>query len=357
MTAAEGSFYGIAKQSAKGTVNSTHNDFTYLLFREGAVAPNNLMLPLEMEIGGGALPRSMVKAGVTSGGMLDFIPRPKSLGIFLMGALGKSLAPVQGTGDDVGSYSHVFTLPADQFVQPYYTLRGAPAGAFGEQFQDMKVATLAVSMRAANYMEGAVSFMGGLPKPIATTDWAVPAKVDGGPQFLAPLGKIELPTGTTLKVNQATLMVSNIIPLDEQWVIGSYSPDDFALVQRSIILQMRVKFDASTGGALYKKLAYEPVAGSPEGWAASVFKEGRILIESKSDMYSGTAPASRPHSLKIEANGQTAGAGNVFFSVEPIALRAGSQIMMNITAMFMADPTGTNEPIKITLINNYNTQY
>lgn len=355
MTAAEGSYYGIAKQTAKGTPNTTDNAFTYLLFREGAVAPNNVVLPLEMEIGGGALPRSMVKVGVTSGGALDFIPRPKSLGIFLAGALGNTAEPIAGTGDDVGSYEHVFTLNTDQFLQPYYTVRGAPGAMWGEQFQDIKVATLALNMRAARYMEAAVSFLGGLPMPVATTGWSASTKIDGGPQFLAPLGVIELPTGTALKVMSATFMTNNIIPLQEQWIIGSYSPDDFELVQRSIVMQMVVKVDAATGGDFYKKMAYS--ASGASTWAADILKEGQIKIMSVSDTPAGSSAASRPHSVLIEANGQAGGAGNVALAVDPIGLRAGSQITMNVTAMFLADPTGANPPVKVTLINDQSTQY
>jgi hypothetical protein len=350
----EGSYYGIAKQTAKGTVNETDNAFTYLLFREGAVAPNNVMLPLEMEIGGGAMPRSLAKVGVTSGGALDFIPRPKSLGIFLAGALGSAAEPVAGTGDDVGTYSHVLTLGTDQFVQPYYTVRGAPGGYWGEQFQDMKIATLALNMRAARYMEAATSFIGGLPTPVATTGWSPSTKVDGGPQFLAPLGTIELPTGTSLKVVSATFVINNMIPLQEQWVIGSYSPDAFDLVQRSIMLQMVIKVDPTAGGDFYKKMAYS--ASGASAWAADVLKEGNIKIASVSDQRAGGA-ASRPHSVTIEANGQAGNAGNVALAVEPIGLRAGSIITMNVTAMFLADPTGSNPPVKVTLINDHATQY
>lgn len=353
MSSAEGSLYGIAKQTAKGTPNVTDADFKYLLFREGAVAPNNVVLPLDMEIGGGAMPRSVVKVGVTSGGGLDFIPRPETLGTLLAGALGTAATPVEGTLADLSTYEHVFTLGTDQFVQPYYTLRGAPGAIFGEQFQDVKVASLALNMRAARFMEGAVSFIGGLPAPVSTAAWAASTKIDGGPQFLAPLGTIEVPTGTALKVMSATMMINNTIPLDEQWIIGSYSPDDFELVQRSIILQMVCKVDAATGGDFYKKMAYS--ASAPTAWAADILKEGQINIQAVSDQ--AIVSGSRPYSMKIEANGQAGNDGNVAFAVDPISLRAGSQVTMSITAMFLADPTGANEPVKITLINGKSTQY
>jgi hypothetical protein len=353
MTASENSYLGIAKQSAKGTVNTTDADFKYFLFREGSVAPNNMVIPLDMEVGGGALPRGLVKVGVTSAGMLDVIPRPDTLGIMLRGALGTSAVPVAGAGDDSDVYDHVFTLGSNQFVQPYYTLRSSPGGMWGEQFQDVKVASLILNMRAARFVEAAYGFVGGKPTPVATTLWAPSTKIDGGAQFLTPIGAIEIPDATSWKVTNASLMVTNAIPLDDQWVIGSYFPDDFELTQRAILLQMRVK--VADDGVLYKKMAYDKAGTS--AWVANILKEGDIDIWVKSDTPAGAAAGSSPHQLTITANGQSGDAGNVAFSVEPIGLRAGGQVMMNVTGLFLADPTGTNEPITITLKNGTSTQY
>ena len=88
MTSANASLFGIAKQVAKGTPNVTDNDFTYLLFNQGGVSPNNVVVPLDEEVGGGAMLRDMKKMGVYSGGGVEMIPRPKSLGHLLLGAAG-----------------------------------------------------------------------------------------------------------------------------------------------------------------------------------------------------------------------------------------------------------------------------
>lgn len=353
MTAAENSYLGIAKQTAKGTPNITDADFKYFLYREGSVAPNNMVIPLDMEVGGGAMPRGLVRVGVTSAGMLDVIPRPHTLGILLAGALGTAATPTAGSGDDIDVYDHVFTLGTNQFVQPYYTLRSSPGGMWGEQFQDVKVASLILNMQASRFVEAAYGFIGGEPKPVSTATWAASSKVDGGPQFLTPIGAIEIPDSTAWKVTNASLMITNAIPLDDQWVIGSYFPDDFELVQRAIMLQMRVK--VTDDGVLYKKMAYDLAGGA--SWAANVLKEGDIDIWVKSDTPAGAASGSSPHQLTIAANGQSGSAGNVAFSVEPIGIRAGGQIVMNVTGLFLADPTGTYEPLSITLKNSTSTQY
>ena len=52
----------------------------YLLFTEGGVRPLNMTVPLDTEVGGGAMLRDVNKMGVISGGQFAFVPRPETLG-------------------------------------------------------------------------------------------------------------------------------------------------------------------------------------------------------------------------------------------------------------------------------------
>src|SRR5512134_3271477 len=108
MTASENSFVGLAKQTAKGTPNVTDNAFDYFLFCEGGIGPQNVVIPLDQEVGGGALLRGMAKVGVTASGAFNMIPRPNTLGNFLYGAFGTVAAPAQKAATT--AYEHVFTL-------------------------------------------------------------------------------------------------------------------------------------------------------------------------------------------------------------------------------------------------------
>jgi hypothetical protein len=357
MTAAEGSFIGLAKQTAKGTPMITDASYKYLLVRESSMGPSNMAIPLDREIGGGALLRAMVRVGVTSGGVLDLIYRPETIGHFLLGALGKAAAPLAGTGGAAGSYSHVFTMDqSDNFAAPYFTFRNSPGGAWGEQYQDCRVSAFAMNFRAARYVDGQVGFTGGLPTPVTTTSWAASTAIDGGPQFLASTqnSTVELPTGTPIKVLGGSFVSGMAIPLDEQWVIGSYSPDAMDITSRSFALNMTVK--VADNGVLYKKMMYDPAGGN--AWLSNIFREGKIKILLNSDQYADTAGANTPYSLQIEANGQSGASSNVYWSCAPIGLRAGRQLVMAVSAVFTADPRGlNNDPIKITLVNQRSTQY
>lgn len=439
MTAAEKSFIGIAKQTAKAAPNTTDADFKYMLFRAGGVAPQNIVIPLDAEVGGGAMLRDMVKVGVTSGGALDLIPRPDTMGSLLYGALGKCYsnpnklddcltkedlpaAPAEAagaktspptpsylavtgypegatlTGDILcdgtdeedkaitdlafaldgdktvynstklfktltsvnlckyvtlgdavcvgyidGAYKHLITLPSDQFDAPYWTLRSAPGSLWGESFQDCRVAGYALTFAGARFVEGAATFIGGLPVPAATTTWGALAKVDSGPQLLAPTSAgIEMPTATSLKVLSGSVALGLAIPLDEQWIIGSYSPDDFDINQRSMVISMAVKISDDT---LYKKMMYDGV-GAASAWTADLYKQSDLVLQLKSPtLINGIAGL--PYRLDIRAHDTLE---NIIWSAAPIGLRAGRQIVMAVTGVVIN--TNTGNPIEFDLYND-----
>jgi hypothetical protein len=340
MGSAEGSFYGLAKQTAKGTPNTTDASFKYLLFNEGGISPNNMILPLDPEVGGGALIRNVQKVGVTAGGALSFIPRPATLGMFLNGLLND----VSTVDNADGSYTHTFTLGSDHFAAPYYTVRSAPGNLWGEQHQDVRVTSLALSWRGANFVRGQVGLIGGLPAKVSTAAWNALTYVDGGPQFIAPLGDIELPSATDIKVLGGSFVAAAAIPLDEQMIVGSYSPDDLDIVSKSFMIQMAVKI---SDGDLYTKMMIDPDGGN--AWVAEIFKEADFKLEFSSDQ---EAASGVPYKISIAANGenQASGDANVAWSAQPVSVRAGRNLIMNVTGTFLADPLA-GDPISVELTN------
>ena len=175
MTAAENSYVGLAAQSGKGTPNTTDADFRYFMFNEGSMSPNNVYLPADDGVGGGALLSTVAKVGVTSAGAFASIPRPTIVGDFLLGALGAVADPAA----DGAGWKHVFTLGADQFAAPYWTIRENVGGMWGEQFQDVRLSALMLNWRAADYIRSQMVFTGGLPTPdVDPALWGEAALVD-----------------------------------------------------------------------------------------------------------------------------------------------------------------------------------
>ncbi len=140
------------------------------------------------------------------------------------------------------------------------------------------------------------------------------------------------------------------IPMDEQWITGSYFPDAFDIVKRMFSVSLSLKV---TSKDLYEKFSYDPAQAG--AWTTDLLKEGGFSIEFKTaqEIEAGT-----PYSLKITGNGQNAasGDGNVIWTATPVALRAGRQVTMNVTGTFVASPTA-DEPITVELVNAETTQY
>jgi len=339
MTAAENSYVGLAPQSAKGVPNTTDGDFRYFMFNEGSMSPNNVYLPADDGVGGGALLSTVAKVGVTSAGAFASIPRPAVVGDFLLGALGNVADPVaDGTG-----WKHVFTLGADQFAAPYWTLRENVGDLWGEQFQDIRLSAFMLNWRAADYIRSQQVFTGGLPTPDqTTTTWGEAAAVDRGAEFLAPVTAITWPDETP-KVLSGQIAMGMAIPLDEQWVTGSYQPDDFDIVSRAFSVTMTMKLIDQD---LYEKMAYDPAQGGT--WLADIFKEGGVTIQFDATQEYDTG---KPYRIKVIFD---AANDNVAWSITPIALRAGRQILMTVTGTVLASAA---EPIQVELYNDVSAKY
>lgn len=352
MTASEGSFLGLAKQTAKGSENSTDAEFKYLLFSEGASGVDNRVIPLDQEVGGGPMLRDIQKVGAMAFGQYTIIPRPTILGDFLMGLLGKDTSVQQALTD---AYKHTFEPATDPFSIPYYTVRSSPGGAWGEKFVDSRIASMALSWRAPDYIRGSVAFMGITPTTqVSMATWAASSKVDGGPQFLTCNSDIELPLAADIKVLSGSVAIGLNIPLEEQWIVGSYFPEDLDMNSRFVSVTFGVKV---TSASLYDQMTYDPAGGA--AWAAQMLREAsfKILFASPT-----LADVGYPYSLEIKGNAQTEAGGdaNVVWSMSPIALRAGRQVTATITGTFLANPStylGANPPIQIELINKQVAAY
>lgn len=351
MPSGDRSAFGLARQIAgKGTPITTDNLFDYILYTDGAPSPQTITQPLDREVGAGALLRDQVKVGVLSGAQAQFIPRPHTLAELLYAQLGNiSSVGADASGDMVDdNWTHTITLPADQFDQPYYTLRSMPGGMWGEQYQDNRLAQLALQWEGADYLRGAMAFQGGLPKKVSKDTWAVDTYLDEGPQFLTPLATIELPTGSPAKVRQGAITFGSSIPLDDQWIVGSYSPDAQDVISRGIGITMVVKVEDDT---LYNKMAYDPASGND--WAADIFREADINLNFKSDVdiVSGYAT---PYELDINANGVSDDTANVVWSVQPIRIQAGRLVTMVVSGVFLADKNAAT-PISVDVRNGTET--
>jgi hypothetical protein len=340
MTSATSSYFGIAKQTAKGTPNAT---YTYLPFITASGSPTNVIIPLDMEAGGGTpLTRALVKAGVSGAGAMEFIPRPDTLLNLLVGVLGQdSAVPTEVTVGD-GAYKHTIKMNADKFDIPYNTIQIAPGNMWGEKFDDCRITALGLTWRAPGFLRGTLGFIGKGGSKVAAP--ASPT-VDLTPPFVTstPGLSIELPTASAVKVLSGSVTFANAIPLDEQWMVGAQSPDDFAVVSRAVAIQLAVKI---TDATLYSKMVYDPAGGST--WVADLFKEGDFKLSFETEGAVGTGS---DHGA-ITVLGDKIN-DNVVWTADPIGLRAGRNVLLGVTGTFLASAA---DAVTVELVNAVSTQ-
>lgn len=342
MTSALKSYFGMSKQSAKGSTVSTDSLFKYFYFSRGTgMTPAPIVLPLEQEVGSGSLTRDMTSVGLTTTGGAEFIPRPDSLGLMLLGALG-DVSTVTGA-----SYNtHTFKFATDEFDIPYYTMRRESAVG-GEVFPDVRVAALGFQFRAANYLRATMGLLGASePTYASSVSWSPTDYMDSTPPMLTCKGAFELPTGTSLKVLRGSLLINNAMPLQEQMIVGSYTPDDIELTARGVVVSATVKVNK----ALYEKMMYDPAQGG--SWQPDILKEADLNIKFQTASDVG---GSQPYEVSFHFNGdnQASGTANVAWSVQPVALMGARQVLMQVTGMVLADTTSyADGPFSAQLIND-----
>jgi hypothetical protein len=162
---------------------------------------------------------------------------------------------------------------------------------------------------------------------------------------------MEVPSGTGLKVLAGSFQMSSAMPLDQQWIVGSPRPDGLDTVQKAFMLNLTVKV---TDKALYNKLMYDG-AGGAAGWTANIFKSSNINLKFKGAQSFKVGAVDTDYSLTVTGNGNATDAlGNIVWSGTPVAIRAGQQIIMNVSGLFVADAT---QAIKLTMVNTQSTSY
>jgi hypothetical protein len=340
------SYLGFALQTAKDT--EATSGFKYVPFREGQVSPNNIIIPLDMESGGGSLVRGVKKVGVSGGGMVSIIPRPDSLGLFLYGVLGTKAVAGDGASTP---YTHTFTMVpggAGEFGTPYFTVRSTPGSLWGEVVVNNRLTGLSLEFRAPDFVRGTLAWLGTTPKMASPAAWNPAAALDVTPPFITPVGQLAIDT-VEYPVLAGALTTALAIPMDQQYTVGNYYPDDVDVVSRAVMINMTVKVANDT---LYRKLQYDPQAG--DDWAAETFQSGAFTLNFQTpENIPGVTPAA-PYSIDIQGNGQDAasGDGNLVWTAAPIGSRPGQQIVMNVTGTFIADPRGgANIPVTVELQN------
>lgn len=327
------SSFGLAKQTAKGTPAAETGATWFLATDQSAGAqPRIRQLPFEM--GAGTLGRGLVKTGVSGMAALSGVPRPESLGHILLGLLGEVTS-----ADQTGYYTHTFKInTTDPVDVPYYTAFREVGNAFGEQVDDVRVAALTMDMAATNFVTGDFALAGITPALVTDTSGWTPDP-DDSPRFVACSGAVKVETGdtiTTLPVRAASLTFANGLAVDENFVIGSYYPQDIDVLRRVITVELVVLVKDI---ALYRKAMYDPAEGS--SWLPDVFETSQVehLTFKTAENIPGQAV---PYSLAVTVE-------KAHWVAAPISLRGTDNVLVRLTGSVVQ--TDGADPITVVLTN------
>jgi hypothetical protein len=336
--------FGLAKQTAKGTP-ALVADATWFLATDQSAGAQPRVRQLPREMGGGMLPRGMVKTGVNGMAALRGVPRPDTLGHILLGLAGKVTTTqvdpdtTPASGDEY--YSHEFVIDTDPASVPYYTMFRAISNSFGEQVADVKIAALTMDMAAINFVSGEFSMAGIEPTLVSDISSWSPAPA-ATPPFVACVGDVKLQSAdtiTTLPVRSATLTIANAQAVDENFIIGSYFPRDIDVIARTATLEFVVLVKDST---LYGKLMYDPAGGS--SWLADMFDTAsvdHITFKSAEDI-DGMTTNAIPYELSLTG-------AKAQWAAQPISMRGADNVMVRVAGTIIQPSSG--DPITLTLKN------
>ena len=330
---------GIALQAAKGTAITMSSSFQYLLFERGTISPAEIQRAYGRLAGSlRSLPRGSIKTGVYSGGDIDFVGAPECVGWYLLGLMGEAAsASENGT-----LYDHVFSFASDEFSLPYFTIRKRTAGLWHEQFQDIRIASFTVSAPATDMVRFNVGMVGINPQKVANSDWAPASYLDDGVPFLTCTATLTSPAYGTFKATNITLVQTGAIALDEEWIVGSYYPDDLTLGGRAFLIDCILH----ATDEIFGKMVYDPdYVATTATWTPEILSDGAFALQLDTQ-------EDEPQSLAVAFD--TAN-NNIDWIMQPVVIdgRVNKQLMRVIGTVKQS--AGTQ--VAWTLTNDRSTDY
>lgn len=365
---AQTSLWGIAPQTAKvgtGTFGDTQIDaLNWRKYRVITVTGRGMQdqAVMPMELSGVLVPTGGYKSGAYYVQEVDLIPRLEdSLGYLLYATLG-SVSTIAGqkytdTGwaTLTGATGHLFRFASDQTQLPWLAtrLRMPGSAADGSQVQgevgyDCKASGLRLNVPGAGMITARFGVQGrAFYRPVAASvnAWTYENEFEDS-NSIAHAGRGSLYIGSnTPKITGLTIDIINGLtrPQDE-FIVGSFFPDDVAVLARSVRLRAAVKWEnpdlwnliyfGGTNGTDWTSLPYfVETAGAVKAF----------FFEAKSP---DNMPAtSVPYAIRVMAN-------NVMLSCDPTSLRLRPggiiEYMLNIDAL---DPDAGLDYIQIALDN------
>lgn len=333
MTSALSSSFGLKKQSAKGTAQTT--GYSYLRTVGMDINPDQRSAPLPQELGGALfVPNAHFKQGVIVGGSVDMVVRPDYIGYLLYGLTGSAVLKDTSASPVI---AHTFELSqaTDGTELPWFTVVRNVSDLISERFTDMRVASLRLAFPTAGIATARFGLLGITPETIAAITGET---FDNTPVLTTCSGTVTIPgLGTNVRVLDFALDFTNGID-PGGYYIGSYVVDDLPVLARACTVNFTVRLKNDT---LYKNIYYN--GGS--AFSGTIYQGTSLSVKVQSaSMVSGTTP----YSLEVSIP-------QADYLVAPIALAPGGIVTLAVAATVTLPSSGKAVTFKLT--NGSNTAY
>ncbi len=311
------------------------------------------------EISGPNIPTGAYKSGTFYAGRMAIQPRLEGdFGWLLLGSTGQVATAAHPT--QTGVIQHVFTY-ADNLATfiPFMGFRRIIPGKDplltddeGEIGIDCLISAVTFDFPQVGPLGVTFDVVGRewtLDDAPDLWTWAdVPESYDSVPMVMKGTG-ITLPNwtpggGTQLPITGARVtLANNTTSPQEERIIGSYNPDDFAVRQRSMIVEMTYKWENPD---LCRLIANGNVGNL---FAACIdFTDFHLTVETPCDINPGTVDY--PWALEFDAP-------NMFWQMQPVQLMGDDIIMLQIVGTAIEPASGLPQDYMSITLNNGQAAY
>jgi hypothetical protein len=259
------------------------------------------------EVGGVPITDGAHRLGAYYASVADLVPRlEEEVGWLLYAACG-SVSTASDTPES-GLYTHIFKMDASNYLAlKWLTVRrvipGPEGGAdSGLQALDARIASLMLNFAAAARLTSRITMLGRKPSysdDVSGWTWAgepegptsIPVAPGEGGYFKIP----DFQAGALPSQLVRVTLGNTVSQPQQEFIIGSPYPDDFASLYRNIALEVDYKWEDED---LYLQLEANAGTGASIAWSPVVF-EGDFAVREESP--ANITGKSNPYSIEVTA--------------------------------------------------------
>jgi hypothetical protein len=307
--------------------------------------------PLDPEVGGALTPTGVYKDQAFFGGIADLIPRMKTAGILLYGAMGAKATTADsafGTSN-TGVYTHKFTFDtSNPASQPWMSFRKMTPGNvasnnYGETGFDCKINALRLTFPARGKMAMRVSVVGRDFVLDDASSWTWANSTYDGTSLIPEVGRGYMKIGGTEypSIGAQLDIVNGLTTPDDEMVIGDFNPDDFIAQTRSAVIRTTYKWENED---LYRAILTGTATGTD--WNSLPFFTGSGSNDAVELFFE--APGQVPGAATAVNYGIKIRAEKVAWQVKGApALQAGGIVVLNLIGTVVQPDSGDYLTVEI----------